>query len=156
MKRLLIKIMRFMSLAVLAWPVAAQVNQVLRPPSTIMSNFATAAVPSRTQASMMEPHGTGNQERTLYRWSVATVVAVNAADVLTSWSRTEANPVIARPGAQFGVSSVALKSGFVGASLLLQHVALRHHPGWHKRLAWMNFVTSGVLGGVAAHNARVR
>src|ERR1043166_755891 len=151
MKRLLIKIMRFLSLVILAWPVAAQINQVLPPPSTKIADLAAAAAPSRTQAFMREP-----LERTLYRWSVATVVAVNAADVLTSWSRTEANPVIARPGAQFGVSSVALKSGFVGASLLLQHVALRHHPGWHKRLAWMNFVTSGVLGGVAAHNARVR
>ena len=145
-----------MSLVILAWPVAAQINQTLSSPSTKIADLATAAAPSRTQAFMMDPHETGNHQRTLYRWSVATVVAVNAADALTSWSRAEANPVLARPGAQFGVSSVALKSGFVGASLLLQHVALRHHPGWYKRLAWMNFATSGVLGGVDVHNARVR
>ena len=92
----------------------------------------------------------------LYRWSMVTLLAANAADVASSWRNTEANPVIAAPAAQFGLTSVAIKSGFVGASLVLQHVVLRHRPDAAKRLAWMNFVSSGVLGGVAAHNIRLR
>jgi hypothetical protein len=87
---------------------------------------------------------------------VATVVAASEADAASSWSGREANPVLAGPAAQFGLGSVALKSGLVGGSLLLQHVALHYRPGLYKRLAWMNFATSGVLGGVTAHNVGVR
>ena len=94
--------------------------------------------------------------RTLYRWSVATVLAANAADVASSWSSREANPLVAGPTNQFGATSMAIKSGFVGASLLMQHFVLRHRPEAAKRLAWMNFISSGVLGGIAAHNMSLR
>jgi hypothetical protein len=100
--------------------------------------------------------GTETPGRTLYQWSVATVVAASVADAASSWSSREANPVLAGPAAQFGVGSVALKSRLVGASLLLPHVAFHHRRGLYKRLAWMNFATSGVLGGLTAHNVGVR
>src|ERR1043166_4481858 len=82
MKGSLIKMMRIMSLMILAWPVVAQINQALPSPSTKIADLATAPAPSRTRAWMKDLDRTRNQERTLYRWSVATVVAVNAADVL--------------------------------------------------------------------------
>lgn len=94
--------------------------------------------------------------RTVYRWSVATLVTANVVDAASSWNGLEGNPLLARPGTRFGASSVAIKSGFVGASLLLQHFALRHHPGLYKRMAWINFAASGALGGVAAHNFSIR
>src|SRR6266446_1077520 len=64
--------------------------------------------------------------RTLYRWSLATLLAANVADVASSWSQQEANPLVSGGGAQFGVTSVAIKTGFVATSLLVQHIALRH------------------------------
>ncbi len=64
--------------------------------------------------------------------------------------------MVAGPGTQFGFASVAIKSGVVATSLLIQHVALRHRPDLYKKLAWMNFVTAGVLGGVASRNVGVR
>jgi len=85
-----------------------------------------------------------------------TVLAANGADVATSWRNREANPFVAGPTTQFGMTSVAIKSGLVGASLLMQHFALRHRPELAKRLAWMNFVSAGALGGVAAHNESLR
>ena len=56
----------------------------------------------------------------------------------------------------FGATSVAIKSGLVATSLLIQHVALRHRPDLYKKLAWMNFATSGVLVGVAKYNMGVK
>ena len=94
--------------------------------------------------------------RTLYRWSLATVLAANVADVASSWSQQEANPLVSGGGAQFGTTSVAIKTGFVATSLLIQHIALRHRPDLYKKLAWMNFGTAGVLGGVAKYNMGVR
>ena len=64
--------------------------------------------------------------------------------------------MVAGGGSQFGVTSVAIKSGFVATSLVIQHIALRHRPDLYKKLAWLNFGTAGVLGGVAGHNMRVR
>ncbi len=97
-----------------------------------------------------------HQGVTLYKWSIAALLGSNVADIATSWSGMEANPVVAGGRSQFGATSVAIKSGFVGASLLIQHVVLRHRPDLHRQMAWMNFATSGVLGGVAAHNASLR
>lgn len=84
------------------------------------------------------------------------MVAANAADVATSWHQAEANPFVKGSQSSFGTTSLALKSGFVGVSLLLQHTALRHRPDLYKRLAWVNFMTSGALGAVAAHNSSLR
>ena len=97
-----------------------------------------------------------SSERTLYRWSVVAVLAANAGDAASSWTKREANPFVAGPNAQYGATSVAIKSGFVGASFVIQHFVLRHHPDMAKRFAWMNFITAGGLGGVIAHNATVR
>jgi hypothetical protein len=94
--------------------------------------------------------------RTLYRWSLATVLAANVADVASSWSQQEANPVVAGGGAQFGATSVAIKTGFVATSLLVQRIALRHRRDLYKKLAWMNIGTAGFLGGVAKYNMGVR
>jgi len=92
--------------------------------------------------------------RSLYRWSMAAVIAANGADAISSWHGQEANPVIG--SGQFGYSSIAIKSGFVGSSLLIQHIILRHRPDLYKKLAWLNFGTAGLLGGVAAHNMQIR
>ena len=148
--------MKLMLIVLVALPLAAQVNQAIPVPSNKIVDLETTPRLPQSNAWRRDLQGGETPGRALYHWSVATVVAGSAADALSSWSGREANPVLAGPGAQFGVGSVALKSGLVGASLLLQHVALHHRPGLYKRLAWMNFATSGVLGGVAAHNAGVR
>ena len=114
-------------------------------------------IPTQDNNSILvQPQATGPVGRTLYRWSVAAVLAGSVADAATGWRAEEANPVVAGTGKQFGVQSVAIKSGFVGASLLLQYIALRHRPDLYKRLAWMNLITGGALGGIAGHNVSVR
>jgi hypothetical protein len=45
-----------------------------------------------------------------------------------SWSQQEANPLGAGGGAQFGATSIAIKSGVVATFLVIQHIALRHRP----------------------------
>ncbi len=77
-------------------------------------------------------------------------------DTVSSWKGIEANPVVGGSGSQFGYTSMAIKSGLVATSLVIQHVALRHRPDLYKKMAWLNFATSGVLGAVAVHNVEVR
>jgi hypothetical protein len=122
-----------LSVLALALPLAAQMN--LLPP------------PSRSDAI---------EGRTFYRWSLVAVIAANAADSASSWRKAEANPMVARPGAQFGTTSLALKSAFVVTSLVLQHIALRHRPDLRQRMAWVNLATSGVLTGITRWNVTVQ
>ena len=146
---------KLLSLMLIAFPVMAQENLPI--PSALQLASIAAPVPdSASKPWMRDLDQASSSNRTLYRWSVATVLAANAADVASSWKNREANPFVAGPTAQFGVTSFAIKSGFVGASLVMQHFVLRHRPDLQKRLAWMNFVTAGALGGVAAHNASLR
>src|ERR1700680_570445 len=147
--------MKLLSLMLIAFPVMAQENLPI--PSALQLASIAAPVPdSASKPWMRDLDQPSSSNRTLYRWSVATVWAANAADVASSWKNREANPFVAGPTAQFGVTSFAIKSGFVGASLVMQHFVLRHRPDLQKRLAWMNFVTAGALGGVAAHNLSLR
>jgi hypothetical protein len=136
-------------------PMLAQANSIL--PSRPVSIREMAAPPAISGSdSIVNVERASPPGRTLYRWSIAAALAANAADVASSWSQQEANPVVAGGGSQFGVTSVAIKSGFVATSLVIQHIALRHRPDLYKRLAWLNFGTAGVLGGVAGHNMGVR
>jgi len=84
------------------------------------------------------------------------VLAANAVDVHSSWQMQEANPLVAGGSSHFNGTSVAIKAGLVGTSLLMQHVILRHRPDMYRKLTWLNFVSAGALGGVAAYNSRLR
>lgn len=94
--------------------------------------------------------------RTMYRWSLVSLAAANGADAISSWRQQEANPLVAGGATQFGGSSLMIKSGFVVTSLVIQQIVLRHRPDLYKKLAWLNFGTAGVLGGVAYHNMGIR
>jgi hypothetical protein len=142
------------SIVFLVSPVFAQINPLLSPASNLA---AAAALPAASRYDLTTREGgrTVTPGRALYRWSIATVVAANAADAASSWRRQESNPFVAGGGTQFGSTSIAIKSGFVATSLLIQHVTLRHRPDLYKKMAWMNFITSGILGGVAQSNMGV-
>jgi hypothetical protein len=137
-------------------PGLAQVNSILPSKPVDIREMAAPPAISGSEAATMSVEKAGPPGRTLYRWSIAAALAANVADVASSWSQQEANPVVAGGGSQFGVTSVAIKSGFVATSLVIQHIALRHRPDLYKKLAWLNFGTAGVLGGVAKYNSGLR
>ena len=139
----------------LVFPALGQNSLLSSKPMTIADMTAPTGI-TGFEAGKRDLNRTVPPGRTLYRWSIATVLAANVADVASSWSQQEANPLVAGGGAQFGTTSVAIKTGFVATSLLIQHIALRHRPDLYKKLAWMNFGTAGVLGGVAKYNMGVR
>ena len=84
----------------LTFPVLAQLNPLQ--PSKPMNIGETTAPPavSRFEDGTRESGRTAPPGRTVYRWSIATVLAANAADVASSWNRQEANPFVAGGGTQ--------------------------------------------------------
>lgn len=144
-------------IGLLALPLAAQSSSALLPAPVNVAEIATNVSPLQGNDGALSPRQeSGKSARTMYGWSVAAVLGANAADAASSWRAQEANPVVAGNRGQFGIASLAIKSGFVGTSLLIQHITLRHRPDLYKRMAWMNIITAGVLGGVASHNMNVR
>jgi len=141
----------------LVLPIEAQSNQASPPAPLKVPEIAGNLVsPRDNNPILVQPQAIAPTGRTMYRWSIAAVLAGSVADVASGWRAQEANPVVAGTGNQFGVQSVAIKSGLVGTSLLIQHIVLRHRPDLYKRMAWMNLITSGALGGVAGYNVSVR
>ena len=144
------------SIVFLVLPALAQENYLQPSTPVNVREMAAPRAASGFEAATLNLKKTGPPGRVLYRWSIAAAIAANAADVASSWSQQEANPLVAGGGAQFGATSIAIKSGFVATSLLIQHIALRHRPDLYKKLAWLNFGTAGVLGGVARYNMGLR
>ena len=79
----------------------------------------------RIDLSDFEPEGQSH-----YRWSAVSLVAVGGMSA-----------------AGEGVTSVAIRSGVVGATLLIERALLKHHPQRNSRMAWLNVA---VAGGLAA------
>src|ERR1039457_4619275 len=150
--------MRLLTILLFGFSLAAQVNSTA-PASFLPADASPPAAPDPTierSLRTVAPNRTAPSGRSFYRWSVAILAASSAADVASSWSRPEANPVLAHPGATFGAGSVAIKLGLVGTSFLLERVVLRHRPDLYRRVAWLNFGIACVQGAVVQHTISVR
>jgi hypothetical protein len=87
----------------------------------------------------------------LWRASVATFAAANAADAISSWGGYELNPVLGR--GPFGPRQTMVKAGIAAGVVVTEWRWMRRH---RRAAAIANFVASGILAGVAARNWRVR
>jgi hypothetical protein len=98
-------------------------------------------------APAMAPLLYAGENHHLWLASVATLVAAEGMDVASSRGGVEANPLMKHGG-------VAIKVSAVGAVVLIEWLATRHHPS--KALAVVNFAGAGALTGVAARNWRIK
>ena len=152
--------MKLFAIVLLVCPLMAQVQPGTVAPdmsfevSTAAPAFGLAGTPPARVTHPIPPPVTERIEhdgRNLYRWSVVAVVAANALDVASSWQQMEANPVLGA-NSRFGARAVAIKAGFAGGSLLIEHWALRKNPKLYRKFAWLNFSVAGGLGVTASYN----
>lgn len=87
------------------------------------------------------------------KWSIAALLAGNAADTASSWGKLEANPFLGQH--QFDGRSTALKFGFIGALVGSELLYLKRHPKDEKVAAILNFSLGGAMVGVSLHNATI-
>jgi formate hydrogenlyase subunit 3/multisubunit Na+/H+ antiporter MnhD subunit len=90
--------------------------------------------------------------QTLWKASLAAVVAASALDVHSSWGKQEGNPLLANHAGQFGTRAVALKGVITASALGMQWYMLRHKPEARSAATITNFAVAGAYGAVAAHN----
>jgi hypothetical protein len=87
----------------------------------------------------------------LWKLSVAAVVTANALDAASTYGHTERNPLLQGRNNQFGAGQVAIKFGVVGSGIVVQRLFPRHR----KVYTVANFITAGVLTGLAVRNYRM-
>src|SRR3989304_2000662 len=93
---------------------------------------------------------------TLYPVSVGTLIAAHTADIHSSWGKLEVNPLLRSIDGRFRIKGVAIKSGIVMGNLTGQTLILRRWPKARKIATLVNFISVGVVGGVAIRNYTVR
>jgi len=89
--------------------------------------------------------------------SQAALLGATAADMATSYhNRYELNPLLRSPDGRFGNRGILIKTGITGAWLGFQWIAHRRarNPRVTLAFAAMNGAMSGIMGAVAARNAR--
>lgn len=89
----------------------------------------------------------------LWKWSVASLIAANSLDALSSYGLREGNPLL---GTRFNGTSLAIKSGLTAGQIVAQYFVLKRHPEKRRLAAIVNFAVAGGLGVVAAHNFGIR
>lgn len=113
---------------------------------------ATLVVPranARTPLTVTNPEKSAN----LWKWSVASLVASNTLDAVSSYGLREGNPLL---GTRFNGTSLAIKSGLTAGQIVAQYFVLKRHPEKRRLAAIINFAVAGGLGVVAAHNFGIR
>ncbi len=111
---------------------------------------ATEAIYPRIPPPKLDP----NDAARLYRYSLISLAAGQAADLSTSWGRRELNPFLTpgSPHNRFGLQSAGLKAAFLSSSLAVQSWAIRRNPRYRRPFAILNFISAAALGGVALSN----
>lgn len=92
--------------------------------------------------------------RGVWRVSQALLCGANAADIASSWGKTEANPLL-RTGSRFSYGSMAIKLGALTGSLAAQHYLIRKNPAHAPLFASANLAATAALAIVAEHNMHI-
>ncbi len=96
--------------------------------------------------------------RTLWRTSIAALVAAHAIDIHSSWGKHELNPTLASGNGNFGREGALIKVALTGGLLGIEYlVTRRSNPNskLQRALAAINFGAAGAVGSVAMHNYSV-
>jgi hypothetical protein len=99
------------------------------------------------------------QDRSSKRLYVASLIAFNAANVLdvtSSYGKRELNPALSGSNGTFGIGSLGVKAGLVGAVDLFEALWVRRHPERMRTTGLANFNMGAIAGGMAIHNYDVR
>jgi hypothetical protein len=91
-----------------------------------------------------------------WKWSLTPLLASQGLDVASSYGMRELNPILAGPRGQFGVSSVLVKAGVMGALIGVEYLIVKAHPAAARAFTKINWAGAAVTTGVAAHNFSIR
>jgi hypothetical protein len=95
-------------------------------------------------------------KRGLWKASLAVLAAAQVMDIHSSFGCPEANGMLRSSGGTFGARAVGIKSGVIGAVVLMQYLSLRRSSRSARMNSAVNFAIAGATVGVAARNYAIR
>jgi hypothetical protein len=116
------------------------------------------------ESAIVRPPASGVRPPISLTWklSIASLVAANTADILTSRSLQnrgighETNDLLCDERGRFSTGkTVAVKGGIAAGAALIEAVVIRKWPKTARFLAVLNFAQAGVAGGSAVSNWRL-
>jgi hypothetical protein len=105
-----------------------------------------------------------SSEKRLWQVSLVTLGAANVLDIQSSLGKHELNAALAGSSGTLQTRGILLKSGFQGGLMGLEFWMIHHYshggldrprPKLYRTLSIINFASSAVLAGIAAHNYTV-
>jgi len=96
-----------------------------------------------------------DRSATLWKVSIATMLAASAFDAASSMGKREQNPLLRSSDGTFGTKGVALKFGLVGASLAPQ-IIFRNRKDLRRLFTIINFGDTAMFTAIGVHNLGVK
>lgn len=96
-----------------------------------------------------------DRSATLWKVSIATMLASSAFDAASSMGKSEQNPLLRSSDGTFGTKGVALKFGLVGASLVPQ-IIFRNRKDLRRLFTIVNFGDTAMFTAIGVHNLGVK
>jgi hypothetical protein len=96
-----------------------------------------------------------DRSATLWKVSIATMLAASAFDAASSMGKSEQNPLLRSSDGTFGTKGVALKFGLVGASLVPQMI-FRNRKDLRRLFTIINFGDTAMFTAIGVHNLGVK
>jgi hypothetical protein len=92
---------------------------------------------------------------TLWKISMATMLAATAFDAASSWGKSEQNPLLASSNGTFGAKGLAIKGSLAGVSLVPQLI-FRNNKELRKIFTIINFGDTAMFTAIGAHNLGIK
>jgi hypothetical protein len=99
--------------------------------------------------------GEHDRSATVWKVSIATMLAASAFDAASSLGKSEQNPLLRSSDGTFGTKGVALKFGLVGASLVPQ-IIFRNRKDLRRLFTIVNFGDTAMFTAIGVHNHGVK
>lgn len=96
-----------------------------------------------------------DRSATLWKVSIATMLAASAFDAASSMGKSEQNPLLRGSDGTFGTRGVAIKFGLVGASLAPQ-ILFRNRKDLRRLFTLINFGDTAMFTTIGVHNLGVK
>lgn len=124
---------------------------VLSPDGELPASPYANPVRSSRIASVSDDH----RSATVWKISIATMLAATAFDAASSWGKSEQNPLLRSSNGTFGAKGLAVKASLAGISLVPQLI-FRNNMGLRKIFTIINFGDTAMFTAIGAHNLGIK
>jgi hypothetical protein len=96
-----------------------------------------------------------HRSATIWKISIATMLAATAFDAYSSMGKTEQNPLLRSSDGTFGAKGIAVKTSLAGVSLVPQLI-FRNRKDLRKIFTVINFADTAMFTAIGAHNLGIK